>query len=235
MFPVSLPIKKIITLSVLFWIFGFSVTTTWAQEAETSVAEDTATTSSLIGTSTEIISEELGSSTDAREELATPGRVLERAELRDELLTTRQKALEDFRQQRIINLGANISNRMDAVVERLFTITTRLEQRTNKLSIEGLVVTEASLSLQTAAKLLAEARQELSTIDATVYAAATSPEPYTAWQTTAKVQYQAAGEKIRAAYSALQTSITVLKSAPKAAETVPPVTEDPAPTPLENQ
>jgi exonuclease VII small subunit len=132
-------------------------------------------------------------------------------EVRQELRTERQEALSEIRQQRIINLAANISNRMDAAVERLFAIIGRLESRIAKLELAGQDTTRARTSLQSASQSLAEARGLLSDIDSAVIAATTSEEPYTAWQEL-RTRYQSIAERIRNTHSFLRDTLTALKT-----------------------
>jgi len=131
---------------------------------------------------------------------------------REQLINSRQRVLESFRQERIVNLGANLSNRMDAAVERFFTIITRLESRILKLDATGISAEAATSELRAAATLLSETRALLTDIDAKVFAAATSPSPFSAWQDV-RDQYLKIATNIRSVQSTLRNVIALLKEA----------------------
>ncbi len=129
-----------------------------------------------------------------------------------------QVTLSETRQLRIINLAANISNRMEAAVERLFVIITRLEARIAILNQSSFDTTVPAATLRQAAKTLAEARTMLGDIDLMVQNATTSDRPYSAWQTL-KLHYQKVAVLIRQTHSELRQVISELKSV--AAGTLP--------------
>lgn len=160
----------------------------------------------------------------------------ERIEQRQELQEERQAALEGVRQQRILNLSANISNRMEAAIERLFNIIERFEQRIEKLKQAGADTTLAETKLREAAQLLAEARAKLSNIDTLVYNATTSTEPKTDWKSVRET-YLEAGRLIRASHQALRETISLLKTAVTDADLRrnAAVTEDTSTTSTETQ
>lgn len=132
----------------------------------------------------------------------------ERQEMRDE----RQSALSLQRQQRVINLAANVSNRMDAAIERLYTILERFESRITKMKATGIDTTMAEAELRSASQHLATARATLATIDNAVQTATSATDPQNRWQVV-KTTYHAAGESIRASHQALRTTLSLLRSA----------------------
>lgn len=137
------------------------------------------------------------------------------AEARQEVRAERQSALTKVRQERIINLSANISNRMDAAVERLFTIIGRLEARITKLSDNGVDTATATAALREAAASLSEAKVLLANIDTLVNGATTSEAPYSEWQSV-REQYKKIGELIRQSHASLRKTVALLKEAVRA-------------------
>lgn len=198
------PFLLIVALSFSSFLFNAS-----AQETATSTAEDTRTERSPEDRSNVIEErqQERSELIEERQEVRTE-RVEERVELRNE----RQSVLTNVRQQRVLNLSANISNRMEAAIDRLFNIVERLEERILKLNTNGVDTEAASAKLREAAQLLASARATLGNIDTLVTEATTSPEPKTAWQAVRAV-YQEAGAKIRAGHQALRETVALLKHA----------------------
>ncbi len=195
------PLLLLLTLSFSVFVF-----TAGAQETAT-----TSVTEPEVATTTE----ERGTALEERQE--------ERAELRDQ----RQSVLSGVRQQRVLNLSANISNRMEAAIDRLFNIVGRLEQRIFKLNSEGINTEAASAKLREAAQQLASARARLGNIDTLVTEATTSQEPKTAWQTVRTV-YQQTGTEILASHQALRETISLLKQAIAAGASQPTDTTETA-------
>lgn len=150
-------------------------------------------------------------------------------EARQEVRTERQTALKEVRQQRVINLAANISNRMDKATDRLFNIIERLERRVIKLQQEGKVTTSAEAKIREAARALAEARSLMQGIDVLVNNATLSAEPRTGW-VNVKERYLAVGKLIRQAHQDLRTAISFLKNPERVEipETATEETEDEA-------
>lgn len=143
-------------------------------------------------------------------------------EAREELRAERHGTLSEIRQQRIINLAANISNRMDAAVDRLYAIVARLESRITKIAASGIDTSEATRNLQQAAASLATAKSLLSTIDERVSEATFSEEPLAKWSEL-RQYYQDIGQEVRAAHTALRATVAALKAA--LATTTPGVSE----------
>lgn len=127
-----------------------------------------------------------------------------------------QSVLSARTQKRIINLAANISNRLDGISDRMTQIAGRLEKRIEKQSSEGYDVTAAKNSLGSAKRALETARKDLSTIDRKVLAAVGSPDPKTGWKDV-RATYIIARDNIRIAHTELRNTIGNLKSA-----TLPP-------------
>lgn len=134
---------------------------------------------------------------------------------REDVRPERQMALSTARQERIINLSANVSNRMDAVVSRLFNIIDRFETRITTMNQAGSDTTAAATSLRTAAATLGEARVLLGEIDSIVISATTSEAPYSAWQTVNE-RYDTIAERIKTSHATLKQTLALLKVAPAA-------------------
>jgi hypothetical protein len=150
-----------------------------------------------------------------------------RQEQRAEVRADRQAALGEIRQQRVLNLSANISNRMDAAIARIFSVIERLESRILKMKEAGLDTAAAETKLREAAEHIASARALISNIDALVYNATTSEQPHTNWQGV-RATYQEAARLIRASHQSLRETIALLKSSvprPTTSSSTPETTE----------
>ena len=126
----------------------------------------------------------------------------------------RQGALTARTQDRITNLAANISNRFDAIIDRLQNITDRLAVRIEKMNTEGYDTSLAQTSLGATQSALGAARAELSTIDADVAAVVGSPDPRARWQDV-RSSFLSARDSIRLAHAELKNAIMHLKAAPQ--------------------
>lgn len=135
-----------------------------------------------------------------------------RQDVQETVLPQDQSVLSERTQKRIINLAANISNRLDGISDRMTQIAGRLEKRIEKQSSEGYDVTAARNSLAAAKTALETARQDLSTIDRKVLAVVGSPNPKTAW-IDVRATYIIARDNIKIAHSELRNTIGNLKSA----------------------
>jgi hypothetical protein len=130
-----------------------------------------------------------------------------------------QAVLSERTQKRIINLAANISNRLDGISDRMTQISGRLEKRIQKQAAEGYDVTAAQNSLSAARSALETARKDLSTIDRKVVTAVGSTDPKAGWKEV-RATYVIARDNIKIAHTELRNTISNLKSA----------TQPPAPT-----
>lgn len=137
------------------------------------------------------------------------------SERRDAVLQNnevRRATIEDRVKQRIINLAANLSNRLDAATNRMQNIADRLTVRIQALSENGVDVAEARFALARAQTAIDEARATLATIDGVVTASVTSENPRETWQST-KATYIAVRENIKTAHQALRDTVAALKLA----------------------
>lgn len=135
-----------------------------------------------------------------------------------------QAVLSERTQKRIINLAANISNRLDGISDRMTQIAGRLEKRIEKQASEGYDVTAAQNSLNAARAALETARKDLSTIDRKVVATVGSTNPKAGWKDV-RATYIVARDNIKVAHTELRNTIVNLKSA-----TQPPVPTETATT-----
>lgn len=135
-----------------------------------------------------------------------------------------QAVLSERTQKRIINLAANISNRLDGISDRMTQIAGRLEERIEKQAAEGYDVMAAQSSLSAARSALEISRKDLSTIDSKVLAAVGSPDPKAGWKEV-RATYIVARDNIKLAHTELRNTISNLKSA-----TQPPPATDTATT-----
>lgn len=153
--------------------------------------------------------------TDTQEERATARassteeRQIERVARQEE----RRTMLNERAVERVRNLAANISNRMDAAIMRLEQITTRLETRITLLKETGADTTAAEASLETAKDALARAVSSIADIDARVAAVVGSESPREAWTVTratfaeVKTDLQVAQASLRASVAALKVAV----------------------------
>lgn len=187
-------------------------------------AQEASTVSSTTATSSIATTTETNATSSESETAPTRASTTQGQDRREQLMNSRQMALESFRQERIVNLSANISNRMEAVIDRQFTLITRLESRIEKLAGAGVSVSAATTELRSAASLLSETRALLTNIDGLVFSAATAPQPYTEWQAV-KDRYQTVAANIRSVHSSLRTTIALLKE-PTVVESVSTTTTE---------
>lgn len=126
-----------------------------------------------------------------------------------------QAVLSERTQKRIINLAANISNRLDGISDRLTQIAGRLEERIEKQAAEGYDVTAAQNSLAAARSALETSRKDLSTIDRKVVSAVGSTDPKAGWKEV-RTTYVIARDNIKIAHTELRNTLSNLKSATQA-------------------
>lgn len=122
-------------------------------------------------------------------------------------------SLSKGQQDRIINLAANVSNRMEASIKRLSNIAERLESRINKMKAEGKNIGEAEASLQQARLRISEAQLKIGGIDSDTYAFVTSEKPKETWLGL-KETYKETREFISQAHKDLVTTVGHLKGNP---------------------
>lgn len=153
----------------------------------------------------EVRQENRASTTEGRQENRVQAQ-----ENRVELQTERRASIQEVRQQRVINLSANISNRMEAAIARITDIITRFEVRIDKMSEVGLETNEAKAKLAEAKTSIASAKATLGNIDNLVFSATTSEKPVSDWQNLREI-YLETGRQIRQSHQQLREVIALLK------------------------
>ncbi|MEL6805219.1 MAG: hypothetical protein AAFO91_15720 [Bacteroidota bacterium] len=113
-------------------------------------------------------------------------------------------------QTRIINLAANISNKMEATVERLTQISSRMLARNNLLDIEPEVRSEVDRTIGRVDPLLNEARGILGSMDTRVREAVTAENPREAWRSV-RALYLSSKQNLRDVKGLLVSSHTLMK------------------------
>lgn len=130
-----------------------------------------------------------------------------------EITPERQVALSAQTQKRITNLAANLSNRFDVVIERLFNVMNRMESRLNKLEENGQDVGQARNYLVTARDSLNRAKANMSNIDSQVSMMVGSTNPREEWRSL-KSTYSSTRELVRSAHADMRAAILSLKTTP---------------------
>lgn len=124
-----------------------------------------------------------------------------------------QKAqLREQVQVRVINLAANMSNRIDAAVERLQNISDRLDSRIQKLADSGIDTAAAEAALASAQLSITAAAEVMASIDTEVTGAVGSEDVRTAW-TEVRETYTTVREHLQTAHSELRACVAALKTA----------------------
>ncbi len=123
-----------------------------------------------------------------------------------------EKGLSALKQNRIVNLAANISNMIDARISRLDTIAHRLERRIAKMEQAGLDVAAAKSKVAEAHTELDFAMSVMANIDSSVKAVSTSEKPKEAWLFV-KGTFVEAHASIKEVKGLLKESIMLLREA----------------------
>ena len=192
--------KPLISIGLLCAAFGVSYVANAQATTPTSTAEVATTSISTSPTTTEVVVP------PTREE-----RLLKAAALGNAKAT-----LSPNRQARIINLSANLSNRMDAALWRFENITNRLESRMVKMEQEGADTADARVALANTRSSLTIASSLLKDIDDTVVNSVTASEPIKGI-TELRATYESIATALRQAHSRLRTTIGILRTAPSIA------------------
>ncbi len=122
-------------------------------------------------------------------------------------------ALTETAQSRIINLAANLSNKMDAAAYRMDAIANRLESRIEKERALNIDVAAAEAALADTRSSLSIATSLLTDIDTAVVNATTAVEPARAIGEL-RATYEAIGTALRQTHSGLRTTHAALTAAP---------------------
>ena len=128
---------------------------------------------------------------------------------------TTEPTLGKIAQKRLLNLAANMSNRMEGTVKRLQNVTNRLTSRLNKMEERGINVSAARTELAQAQLKLNEASQNLEKIDIEVNGFVGSASPKENWQNlkntylTTRTAIIAAHQNILATINLAQNATTI--------------------------
>ncbi len=125
---------------------------------------------------------------------------------------TAEPTLRKVAQTRLLNLAANMSNRMEGVVKRLQNVADRLASRLTKMEAQGNDVTSARAELALAQQKINEANQNLTTIDTEVNAFIGSATPRENWQNL-KTTYLHTRTAIIAAHQSILATINLAQNA----------------------
>lgn len=185
--------------------------------AQSAVQTDTASVETSAEAEAEVETEVETSPARARE--AAQARRAEAASQREDAQATRSEnraniraELDERARERITNLAANVSNRMDAAAARMQNIIDRLESRIDKLAASGLDTAEASAALASAQTSIDAAVGELASIDVTVASTISAESPRAAWAET-KATYTAIRSQLRTAHNEMKASVQALRDA----------------------
>ncbi len=137
--------------------------------------------------------------------------------------TVADQPLTTLEQTRIINLAANISNRLDTAAARLQNIHRRMVTRAELLKASGYDTTAAETALAESKIALDLITNRLAPIDSLVYTATTATTPKTAWVAVSQ-EYSEIANELRTAKVTLITALTTLKSATPRAPKPPTAT-----------
>ncbi|MEY2665036.1 MAG: hypothetical protein RLZZ480_141 [Candidatus Parcubacteria bacterium] len=124
---------------------------------------------------------------------------------------TNKAVLSPRAQERITNLAANISNRLEAIIARLQNITSRLHTRIEKLHDAQVDTSGANQSLEAAQTALDAARADLRGIDEKVLRVVGSTDPKNEWKNV-RATFVSARDNIRTAHSELRNTVSQLKT-----------------------
>lgn len=197
-----------------------------AQESSTSLSTDTTAEATASGASIEVsgsssaglrTSPSEGPSGDPKtnridvQQTFASNTAQRRAEV-ETRISDQKIALQARAQERVINLAANMSNRMEAVIARLQNVSNRLQSRIEKINARGIDTQEAQNALASAQISIDAALGEIATIDADVSAAISSSDARAGWNTV-KVKFFSIRDHITTAHTELRASVAGLKEA----------------------
>lgn len=134
------------------------------------------------------------------------------AQERQQQVEERRTQLQARAQERILNLAANMSNRMEAAIARIENIGIRLENRISKLSTQGINTTEAEASLASAKLSIEAAKLSIAEIDELVTNTVKAEDARKDWIEVRKT-FLTTRDHLRTAQTELQASVVALKMA----------------------
>lgn len=131
-------------------------------------------------------------------------------------IITKETPLTPTGQTRVINLGANLANRLDALSYRLLNISNRITTRIQKLERQGYNLMQIKSTLETANAKIGAARAILNQADQMISEVAKSTTPKQQWQIH-RIQYQGAYTTLKDAGTELGAVLEQLESLVRAA------------------
>jgi hypothetical protein len=120
--------------------------------------------------------------------------------------------LSEQSRQRIKNLAALMSNRIEGVIARMENIANRLESRIEKLSNQGIDTAEATTALVSARISLDNAANEINDIDNAVANVIGSEDVRSAWPEL-RLTFERTKDLLKTSQNELRNSVTALKTA----------------------
>ncbi|USN87377.1 MAG: hypothetical protein H6779_03095 [Candidatus Nomurabacteria bacterium] len=195
--------------SILLVVF-FTSSVAIAQTGEEEMSSATTTETSLEDETASVSTTTLATTTSVNS--GTSSSVESAAALNPSTVTPSEFTLSKSKQQRVTNLAANISNRMEAAMARHENIIKRLNSRLSKMEQSGLNTDAAKVQLETAVNTLAEAKSSIQDIDKLVYNTVTSVTPKVEWLLL-RDTYVNTAELIRETQAELSDTVTMLKTA----------------------
>jgi len=213
--------KPNLTFLLLMTIFFVSCSIVYAQNdpADTTETEEQRTTTEqaqLEG----MMSEERLQNGQQQPERVMPIMAQERQQQVEE----RSTQLQARAQERILNLAANMSNRMEAAITRIENISIRLESRISKLSAQGIDTAEAELQLAGAKLSIEAATESIAEIDELVTSMVMGEAARKGWIEVRKT-FLTTRDHLRTAQAELRASVAALKLALREAATETGVSE----------
>lgn len=206
---------KNVRLSFTFISLGVLLAFTSIAAIANAQETDSATSSTETNRSAELRSqaEVRRTAIDASRASSATSSAAVRLEAAQERRAEAQAALSIRMQERIVNLAANMSNRMDAAIARLNNIADRMEARaTIVASSSGLDTADTIESIALARASLTDAQTLLADIDPLVFDATTSENPREMWIAVRQV-YVDARDEIRESHQHLRAALAALKEA----------------------
>lgn len=135
----------------------------------------------------------------------------------EENLAERKSALKERTRERVKNLSANMSYRLEAVTTRMQNIIVRLESRIDKLKTEGADTTEAEATLAKAQDLVGLAISDIANIDQDIESLVGSATAKKDWAGV-KGKFVSSHQHVKEAHEALRKTLALLNN-PTANET----------------
>jgi hypothetical protein len=134
-----------------------------------------------------------------------------RKEMAVDKVVERRAELTERSQDRIINLAANMSNRIDAAITRMQNIIDRITSRIEKLEGSDLDTVTATNALASAQLSIDAAKEAMVIIDSEVSFAVESEDVRNQWQSV-RAMYIEIHNHLKTAYSEIKASIAALKT-----------------------